>query len=274
MKLLKILSIYFCIVVFDFANPKMGRAEKPVLNEGGARPFSFSNNFDTSPPGNEIYYPISAPFCQIFSYRLNLLKMRAELTKFSTFKLGPCTDQNFAKISIASANAQLKTIAHSTEAYKNGPSYFTMDANLSPLKKQYIFIGPLKFSEQSITHVSIFRFIFDSKISKKGIALAYFTPFTAHEDIYFIWNAGSTVYELIPADGKGSYVMTSYSTMIDMELTKEKIPAAVGTLSLPNGWQFRQRILTKPLIVRTNLANDFRHKVIFDQLQNFYHYVE
>ena len=249
-------------------------AQNQSVNEATLRPFAYSNNFDDAPNGEQIYYPVSAPFCQIFTSRFNFWKMSAEVIKFSTFKLGPCAPDAFAKLSTASVVAQLKTITHADEAYKTGPSYFTMDTNLSPLNREYVYIGPIKFFAQSVTNISLLKLLLDPNLTRKGIPTAYFRPFTVHEDIYYIWNKGSVVYELIPADGKGSYVMTSYSKMVDPLLDKSNIADRVDELRLPAGWRFQKRVLDQPLIVRTLLGKEFAHQIIFDQLQNFYHYVD
>lgn len=219
-------------------------------------------------------YSITDPFCQLYTTRFNFWRMSLEIIKFSTFKLGPCLDDMFARITVASALAQLKTIASTTHVYKNGPSYFTMDSNLSPLNREFVSIGSLRFFAQTIVYVSVFDLLFNSTFSKKGIPVAYFTPFIAHEDIYYIWDKGSTIFILIPPDKKSFYVMTNYSTMVDPELDKSNIAEKIGQLPLPKGWLFESRVLEKQLIVRTVPVKDFTHKVIFDQLQNFYHFVE
>ena len=81
----------------------------PASSDDAARPFSFSNNFDATPAGEEVYYPITAPFCQIYTSRFNIWRMSTEIIKFSTFKLGPCSSESFSKLSIASVIAQLNT---------------------------------------------------------------------------------------------------------------------------------------------------------------------
>ena len=116
--------------------------------------------------------------------------------------------------------------------------------------------------------------MFDPFLSKKGVASAYFVPFDSHEDIYYIWNKGSPIYVLVPPDRKGYFVMTSYSTMVDPSMVKTNIVDKVSELDMPKGWTFETRILDKPLIVRTQPTKNFSHQVLFDQLQNFYHYVE
>lgn len=269
---------YICAIIYficcNLLAIGVASAGAPAASHDAARPFSFSNNFDVTPAGEEVYYPITAPFCQIYTSRFNIWRMGTEIIKFSTFKLGPCSSESFSKLSIASVIAQLKTIGHTGHAYKNGPSYFTMDSNLSPLNREYVYIGPLKFFAQSITNISLFRILFDPVLLQEGIPLSYFRPFMAHEDVYYIWDKGTTIFSLIPADKKGFYVMTSYSKMVDPAIDKSNIAEKIGQLSLPQGWSFEARVLDKPLIVRTKPGNNFAHKIIFDQLQNFYHHVE
>ncbi len=271
----KFTQIAFCLIFGTLMDIGLAFAKSDPINEGGGnRPFAYSNVYKFNEAGQQIYFPVTAPFCQIFTSRLNFWRLRAEIVKFSSFKLGPCPDDSFAKLSIASILAQLKTIGHIAHAYKNGPSYFLMDSNLSPLNREFLYIGPLKFFAQSTASVSLFQLLFNPILSEEGIPTAYFYPFTAHEDIYYIWNKGATIHTLIPPDKKGYYVMTSYSKMVDSTLDVSNIKDKVGELTLPEGWKYESRILEKPLIVRTQPAKNFAHQIVFDQLQNFYHFIE
>jgi len=271
----KFTQIAFCLIFCTLMDIGLAFAKADLINEGHVnRPFAYTSSFDLNASGQQIYFPVTAPFCQIFTSRYNFWRLRAEIVKFSTFKLGPCPADSFAKLSIASILAQIKTIGHTAHAYKNGPSYYLMDSNLSPLNREFLYIGPLKFFAQSTSSVSIYELLFNPILSKKGIPTAYFSPFTVHEDIYYIWNKGATIHTLIPPDKKGYYVMTSYSKMIDPDADKSNITDKVEELTLPEGWKYESRILEKPLIVRTQPAKKFAHQIVFDQLQNFYHFIE
>ena len=77
------------------------------------------------------------------------------------------------------------------------------------------------------------------------------------------WNSGRRVFELLAPDG-ATYVMQSYSQIVDPELDLADLPGLGDRLTLPEGWSYRTRRLKRPLTLRaegsaTILQDDLRN---------------
>jgi hypothetical protein len=94
-------------------------------------------------------------------------------------------------------------------------------------------------------------------------------PYTARKvdrRVTMFFDAGSTVYELIDADGL-SYVMQAYCTGVDPTLTEDRLADLGERLALPEGWSYRPRILEDELIIDTSQSVA---TVLQDELENTY----
>jgi hypothetical protein len=79
------------------------------------------------------------------------------------------------------------------------------------------------------------------------------------------WSKGRRIFELV-APGGDTYVMQSYSQIIDKTLTLADLPALAKRLDLPPGWRYRSRTLGKELVLRAKGSAT----VLQDDLQNTY----
>jgi hypothetical protein len=88
-----------------------------------------------------------------------------------------------------------------------------------------------------------------------------------------VYKKGSTVFLLrSPGDrnqGGKTWVMQSYATEVDAELTLEQLPELAGKLNLPAGWSFETRRLEKDLTVDPRNAFGRAH-IVRDDLNNVY----
>src|SRR5262249_42146358 len=84
----------------------------------------------------------------------------------------------------------------------------------------------------------------------------------------FAFEAGLPVYELVSPTGE-TYVMQSYSEIVDPSQRMADLESLGSRLKLPQGWLFRTRILSAPLIVTA--AGEAR--IVQDDLQNTYQFV-
>ena len=82
----------------------------------------------------------------------------------------------------------------------------------------------------------------------------------------FFWDAGSEVYELVRPDGV-AYVMQALCAGVETSLTIDSLPDLGGKLQLPEGWQYRTRVLEEDLVVDTS---DHLATVVQDELENTY----
>ena len=97
-------------------------------------------------------------------------------------------------------------------------------------------------------------------------ALVPFTPHTVSRQASFTFAKGRQVYELVEPGGT-AWIMQTYSQAKDPNLSQTDLPGLGSRLTLPPGWTYRIRTLTKPLVVAT--ANR-PAQVLQDNLENSY----
>ncbi|MEL6650967.1 MAG: hypothetical protein AAFP02_06055 [Bacteroidota bacterium] len=81
----------------------------------------------------------------------------------------------------------------------------------------------------------------------------------------FIFEKGNQIYKLINPAGE-EYVMQSYTTMIQSDLTIDELENLGQVLDLPSGWRFESEVLEEELSL-TSLGDAM---VIQDELENSY----
>ena len=79
------------------------------------------------------------------------------------------------------------------------------------------------------------------------------------------WGAGRKVYELLAPDG-ATYVMQSYSQIVDPGLDITDLGSLGTRLALPEGWSYRVRRLREPLTLRARGSAT----ILQDELKNTY----
>lgn len=88
-------------------------------------------------------------------------------------------------------------------------------------------------------------------------------------DTTYRFTKSNRVFELRDPEGK-TYVMQSFSRIVDVDLTFDELIDLGERLSLPDGWRFDTRILEEDLVVvATGVAT-----VIQDELKNTYQLIE
>ena len=102
------------------------------------------------------------------------------------------------------------------------------------------------------------------------------TPYAGvemHLESRYVYKKGSSVFLLrAPNDnnhGGKTWVMQSYSTEVDAELTLDQLPELRGKLKLPAGWTFEAQRLTKDLTVDPRNNYGTAH-MMRDDLHNVY----
>ena len=93
-----------------------------------------------------------------------------------------------------------------------------------------------------------------------------FTPHTVSRQASFTFAAGRQVYELVDPAGT-VWVMQTYSQIKDPTLSMADLPGLASLLTLPAGWIYRTRTLTRPLVVATATR---AAQVLQDNLENSY----
>ncbi len=79
------------------------------------------------------------------------------------------------------------------------------------------------------------------------------------------WREGRRVFELLAPDGS-TYLMQSYSQIVDPNLSKRDLATLGRRLELPRGWRYRVRKLTRALTLRAKGSAT----ILQDELKNTY----
>lgn len=79
-------------------------------------------------------------------------------------------------------------------------------------------------------------------------------------------NKGTTVF-LLDDDKGNTWVMKSYSLVLDSTMTREKVPTMLAKLKLPTGWSYRVKVLDEDLLLKpeSGVAT-----IVPDDLDNMY----
>lgn len=105
--------------------------------------------------------------------------------------------------------------------------------------------------------------------SMRGLLLRDYTPGQIHRQTKYLYKSGSTVFLLRAPDGK-PWVMQSYTTEMDPNLTFDQLPQLGNKLKLPEGYKFEVKTLTRDLMINpTQVPNHTAH-IIRDDLHDVY----
>lgn len=137
----------------------------------------------------------------------------------------------------------------------NGPRYFTMDRNL--LKKP----GPIREFEGFQA-----RLVAQIEISGASSRRHPYVENIVDRESQYVYEAGKKIYELRSPEGN-TYIMQSYSVEVDPRLNEEALAGLARRLSLPKGWVYVVRDLSKALTVRTGGAKAY---ILQDDFKNTY----
>ena len=102
----------------------------------------------------------------------------------------------------------------------------------------------------------------------KGMLKDDFVPGEIHRDSKYLYAKGSRVFLLRSPDGK-TWVMQSYATEVDTDLSFDQLSTLAGKLKLPDGFKFEIKRLTKDLTIDPRKANDVAH-IVRDNLHDIY----
>jgi hypothetical protein len=95
-----------------------------------------------------------------------------------------------------------------------------------------------------------------------------YIPQEIHRATKYLYSSGSTVF-LMHTPDKKTYVMQSYVSEIDPNLTFDQHPWLGSKLKLPPGWTFEAKILTGDLTIDRRIANNTAH-IVRDELHDVY----
>ena len=102
---------------------------------------------------------------------------------------------------------------------------------------------------------------------KAGLAAPY-TGAQINRESKYLYAKGSTVFLMHDPDGK-TWVMQSYATEVNKDLTFKKLPKLGSMLHLPTGFTFEAKKLTKDLTIDPRLSAGVAH-IVRDDLHDVY----
>ncbi len=144
---------------------------------------------------------------------------------------------------------------HDLIVLRNGPRYWLMDT-----------IVKLRHGPEVVKRFGTLNMIEEATLAVGELKQ---TPFTVHRvdrTTEFDYARGHTVFELTAPHGE-LWVMQAWSQQVDPSLTQSGLTHLGQRLTLPAGWHYRVRRLTRPLRIVTVRTDA---QVVQDNLDNTY----
>lgn len=174
-----------------------------------------------------------------------------QATVYNTYPLNDCPPELWNTLDAAAIATEHGALA----ALLNGPRYWLMDAiekDMGP-DREIVTFGGLDMYRQATVTLS-------------SMNPAPYVPNTVARHAVFVFDAGAPVFELTDADGR-TWVMQTWSQIVDPALSYDDLPALAERLTLPEGWTFRTRTPETELRVDTSSQ---AAQVLQDDLTNSY----
>lgn len=189
-----------------------------------------------------------ARYCEILELRGTIPD--AEVTVWNTIGLNECPAAQWDAFDAAS----LATELGATAVILNGPRYFLMDSARAVIGRTRSFHG---MRMRKVATIPI--------TTAADLGRAPYAERTIDRINTWHWDRGSRIYELLAPDGT-TYVMQSYSQIVDPSQTIGDLPTLGERLTLPEGWRYRSRRLRAEL----DLGAKGAATIIQDDLTNTY----
>jgi hypothetical protein len=191
-------------------------------------------------------------YCEVLLAHLTSAGVVA--TVYNTYPLNACPESQWAAMD-AAAIAKENAVPF---ALLNGPRYWLMDsiAKVSDGTRVVKTFGGMAMIEEATVVIG----------TDLAAAMAPFSVHAVSRQAAFTFRTGRQVYELHDPSGQ-TWVMQTYSQSKDPNLSQADLPGLASRLTLPAGWTYRPRTLTRPLVVATTVH---AAHVLQDNLQNSY----
>jgi hypothetical protein len=160
----------------------------------------------------------------------------AKVTVYNTIGLNKCPASKWDPIDAGELAQELGAKL----VIKNGPRHFLMDSATGDPGQVKSFDG-LKM--RKVATIAIH--------SQEELAQRTYSERTITRDNTWTWDEGTRVYELLAPDGS-DYVMQSYSQIVDPDLSIDQLRGLGDRLKLPQGWEYRSRVLKEDLKLKAN----------------------
>jgi len=192
-------------------------------------------------------------YCEILVIKGNLSNLTA--TVFNTIGCNDCPVAIWNAINVEKLKDSLKAKAIN----RNGPRVFLMDkigqTNVVPPK---VMLGGLAMIERATVSVSLATVMAGKSKPYQENSIKRSTE--------YVFLKQKKIYKLISP--KYTYIMQSYSLIVNKTLNEKALEILETKLNLPRGWQYQVETLTQDLVLKT--VEDGEAYVIQDDLQNTY----
>jgi hypothetical protein len=189
-----------------------------------------------------------ARYCEIIALRG--APPRATATIWNTIGLNRCPAAWWASLDAGTLARELGA----SFVVLNGPRHFLMDAATARTGGVRAFHG-MRLTEVATLPIRTVADLARTPYADRAVARVN----------TWRWQRGRTVFELV-APGGDVYVMQSYAQILDPALTLADLGRLGARLRLPQGWRYRARRLTRPLVLRARGGAT----ILQDELQNTY----
>lgn len=190
----------------------------------------------------------NARYCEVIVLKGHLPEATA--TVWNTIGLNKCPAARWNALAADPLAAQLGA----TLVVLNGPRHFLMDSASAVAGHVRAFDG---LRAREVARIPIHS-------AADLIQTPYQTRIIERTNSW-TWNRGRTAFELVAPGGR-TYVMQSYSEIVDHGLTLAQLPSLGRRLQLPNGWRFETHRLRRRLV----LSARGTATIIQDSLQDTY----
>jgi len=153
----------------------------------------------------------------------------------------------------------LKRKLHAKAIIMNGPRFYVMDAIEQSDSNQ----PTMNFSGITLKRRATIDFSSGSILTAKS---KKYSERKVHRAVKFVFRKGSQVYELVSP--YHTYVMQSYTQLVDQDLKESDLPDLAKKLKLPPGWEYKITKLSDDLILKNLEAKETY--LIQDNLENTY----
>jgi len=190
----------------------------------------------------------NARYCEILE--LKSLPPEGKVVVWNTIGLNDCPQAWWEGFDAASLAAELGD----PYVVLNGPRHFLMDSAEARTAQVRRFHGK-RMRKVATLPIATFAQLAQTPYVERTVARTN----------YWRWEAGRKVYELLAPNGS-TYVMQSYSQIVDPGLSKADLGALGSRLALPEGWEYRVRRLSEPLKLNAKGSAT----ILQDELKNTY----
>lgn len=205
----------------------------------------------------------NARYCEIFPVYHDDATGRTISEAFNTFLLNDCPDDLWAALGEKVKDPEYLKQFHTDEIDLNGPRRWMMN-RIKPQPGSSIDHKVATFiddPEQGLLQATI-----GAQIDGNDFGDTLYTEQVVHRWTQWIYNEGTTVYELTDHESDRTYIMQS---ILDEKVAFEDLPTISDKVELPKNWIFQSRVLEEEYVlvtcgyayvIKDNLLNGYQRK--------------